>query len=177
MGSKDESNKHIGKYIADAAKVSVASHGRFSLALSGGSQPEQVKAGLDALTDGEKAELQVDKWIVLFADERSVPNDHEDSNYLNSKSALEAIGIKDSQVIKIDTSAGDVAAQAQDYEKRLLSALVSLQCHQNWISSCSEWARTDTLLLCSPGMRCSKNLLLWWRRSATRPSPPRHASL
>ncbi len=38
--SKDESNKHIGKYIADAAKVSVASHGRFSLALSGGSQPE-----------------------------------------------------------------------------------------------------------------------------------------
>ncbi len=33
------------------------------------------------------------------------------------------IGIKDSQVIKIDTSAGDVAAQAQDYEKRLLAAL------------------------------------------------------
>ncbi len=50
-----------------------------------------MKAGLDALTDGEKAELQVDKWIVLFADERSVPNDHEDSNYLNSKSALEAV--------------------------------------------------------------------------------------
>lgn len=38
--SKAESNIHIGKYIADAAKISIASNGRFTLALSGGSQPE-----------------------------------------------------------------------------------------------------------------------------------------
>ena len=38
--SKDESNKRIGKFIADAAKASIADKGSFSIALSGGSQPE-----------------------------------------------------------------------------------------------------------------------------------------
>lgn len=33
------------------------------------------------------------------------------------------IGIKDSQILKINTSVGDVAAQAKDYEQRLLEAL------------------------------------------------------
>ena len=38
--TKSESNTRIGKFIADAAKISIAASGRFSIALSGGSQPE-----------------------------------------------------------------------------------------------------------------------------------------
>jgi 6-phosphogluconolactonase/glucosamine-6-phosphate isomerase/deaminase len=52
---------------------------------------QQVQAGLEALSEEARLRMQVDKWVVLFADERSVPNDHEDSNYMNSKAVLDAV--------------------------------------------------------------------------------------
>lgn len=57
----------------------IAAHGRFSLALSGGSTP----GALFKLLAGEahRARIAWDKTIVFWSDERCVPPDHADSNY------------------------------------------------------------------------------------------------
>jgi 6-phosphogluconolactonase/glucosamine-6-phosphate isomerase/deaminase len=46
--------------------------------LSGGSMPTILGLGL---TDSSAKELHAEKWRVIFADERCVPLDHDDSNY------------------------------------------------------------------------------------------------
>merc|ERR1712137_1375287 len=175
--SKDESNKHIGKYIADAAKVSVASHGRFSLALSGGSQPEQVKAGLDALTDEKRQSFKLTSGLFSSPTSDQCQTIMRTATISTQSPHLRPLVSRTRRSSRSTPLLEMWQPKRRTTKSAFLLRWVSLQCHQNWISSCSEWARTDTLLLCSPGMRCSKNLLLWWRRSATRPSPPRHASL
>jgi 6-phosphogluconolactonase len=69
----------LGKWVADVSAACVAERGRFAVAISGGSMPAMLAL---ALTQPPlRDEIQWDKWYVLFADERCVPLDHDDSNY------------------------------------------------------------------------------------------------
>jgi 6-phosphogluconolactonase len=88
--------------------------GRVSLALSGGNTPKPVYR---ALADRKLPWERVD---VYFVDERFVPPDHPDSNYLLVKqSLLEPLKLPDAQVFRMQGERQDRDAAALDYEKVL----------------------------------------------------------
>lgn len=61
--------------VLAASSEAIAERGTFSVAISGGSLPKILAAGLKHETPA------IDKWTVFLADERIVPLDHDDSNY------------------------------------------------------------------------------------------------
>ncbi len=71
--------------FAERAAEAIAGRGRFAVALAGGSTPEATYSVL------ARDYAEVVDWPnvhVFFGDERSVPPDHEDSNYRTAKEAL-----------------------------------------------------------------------------------------
>ena len=89
----------LANFILKAQADAIAKRGSFTIALSGGSLSNNLKP-LSSL-DG----IQWDKWQVFFADERIVPLDHEDSNYMAcATSFLNHVPIKRDQIHTINTS-------------------------------------------------------------------------
>ena len=74
--------------------------------------PQQVHHGLTALTEDQRKELQPAKWIVLYADERCVPLEDDDSNFKGTLAPLE------------DVSYRPAVARRQSDETSPLTALV-----------------------------------------------------
>lgn len=66
----------LAHLVTSRAEKAIASHGRFSLGLSGGSLVSMLSKELLALPD-----LDCSKWVVGFCDERLVPFDDPDSTY------------------------------------------------------------------------------------------------
>lgn len=85
----------------------------FSVAVSGGSLPRLLGTGMAALPGGAP---DTSGWKVFLADERIVPLDHTDSNYL---AATAEAGMKP---VPIDPSMSAEAA-AVAYERALVDAL------------------------------------------------------
>jgi 6-phosphogluconolactonase len=73
-------------FIAEAAIQAIAARGRFTLALSGGNTPRPVYARL--ATADYRDRIDWSKVQVFFGDERSVPPDDPQSNYLMARTAL-----------------------------------------------------------------------------------------
>jgi 6-phosphogluconolactonase len=71
-----------------AARAAVQGHGRFTVALAGGSTPKAIFAWLAADDAGGRHKLPWDKVQVFFGDERPVPPDHPDSNFRMARQAL-----------------------------------------------------------------------------------------
>jgi 6-phosphogluconolactonase len=71
-------------FVARAAEA-IDERGRFAVVLAGGSTP---KATYEALARDYAGELDWSKVHVFFGDERTVPPDHEDSNYRIAHEAL-----------------------------------------------------------------------------------------
>lgn len=65
----------LATFILKAQDESVNKKGRFTIALSGGSLPQQLKDLID------NPRVKWDKWQVFYADERAVPLDDQDSNH------------------------------------------------------------------------------------------------
>lgn len=126
----------LASFIRDAQDKAVADHGFFSIALSGGSLPNNLHPLIKA--EG----MQWDKWVVFFADERLVPLDHPESNYAAcAKAFLDHVPIERSQIHTINTDLLSAASRtdpegqhtdreadekeaqdiADDYEKQLIS--------------------------------------------------------
>jgi len=72
--------------IVDASQQSIADHNTFSLVLSGGSTPELLYKKLSQ--DPFRSQLDWSKIEIYFGDERTVPPDHEQSNYRMADAAL-----------------------------------------------------------------------------------------
>ena len=74
------SSAELGPVLADLvssrAGKAIASRGRFTLGLSGGSLVSMLSKELPALPD-----LDCSKWVVGFCDERLVPSDDPESTY------------------------------------------------------------------------------------------------
>ena len=103
-----------GAFVAQASARAIQERGRFVIALSGGSLPGLLASGL---VDDKTVEW--DKWHVFFADERIVPLDHKDSNYLGCHEALfSKVPIPREQIYTIDPSLDPVAC-AKSYESTL----------------------------------------------------------
>jgi 6-phosphogluconolactonase len=73
------------KQFLAAAQSAIQSHGRFSVALSGGSTP---KALYELLATPEFDGIDWARVHLFFGDERCVPPDHADSNYRMAHNAL-----------------------------------------------------------------------------------------
>lgn len=89
----------LANFISKAQNDAIGKRGSFTIALSGGSLPNNLKP----LT--EIKEIQWDKWQVFFADERIVPLDHPESNYnACAKAFLDHVPIKREQIHTINTA-------------------------------------------------------------------------
>jgi 6-phosphogluconolactonase len=107
----------MADHVVACAKEAINDHGRFSLVLSGGSSPKK----LHELLTTERYRNQIDwtKVYFFFGDERYVPADHPDSNYLMAKKTLfDPLNIPSSQIFRMDTSLTPVDA-AEGYEKAI----------------------------------------------------------
>lgn len=79
-GDMDQLAAALGTFVAAQAADAVAARGRFVVALSGGSLPKTLGKAL-TLASSSGATMEWDKWTIVFADERVVPLDDDDSNY------------------------------------------------------------------------------------------------
>jgi 6-phosphogluconolactonase len=72
------------RFAEEGAKA-IQERGRFSVALAGGSTP---KALYELLAAGYRSTIDWEKVHAFFGDERTVPPDHQDSNYRMAYEAL-----------------------------------------------------------------------------------------
>ena len=117
----------LATIIGTHCLMCLRARGAFTLALSGGSLPEFL-SNLKAHFETLGIDPQFDRWHVLLADERCVPEDHDDSNMgAIRKTFLSQVAIPEHQIHGIATdlleqedSTNIIAAQ---YEATLRKAL------------------------------------------------------
>jgi 6-phosphogluconolactonase len=100
------------------ARAAVAAHGRFRVALSGGSTPKR----LFQLLAAEPSRGQVDwsRTDIFWGDERCVPPDHPDSNYrMACEALLDHVSIPAEQVHRIHAERPNKDAVAREYEQTI----------------------------------------------------------
>jgi len=122
--SKSLLSDRVGTYVSDIAKNSVRKNGKFVFAISGGSLPKLLAAGLLKSLDVSDTD-QFKNWHVFFADERCVPLTSDDSNYKGCQEAfLSRIPVPAGNIHTIDASlAGGPAAMARAYEKQIIDVM------------------------------------------------------
>lgn len=100
--------------IAQELTSALAARGHASLALAGGTTPKATYEALATLA------LDWSRIDVFFGDERCVPADHPDSNYLMAKAALfDRIAIPSERVHRMLGENPDRDAAARSYEAEL----------------------------------------------------------
>ncbi len=112
----DEVLSALAEYFVILANESIKSKGKFSVALSGGSSPKKL---YELLASSFHDQLEWDKVYFFFGDERNVPQNDKDSNYLMAKTALfDPLGISTTNIFPVDTSLEPKEA-AEKYEDEI----------------------------------------------------------
>ncbi len=110
----DTLSQQAAQYTVQLANQAIVTHGRFTIALAGGSTPKK----LYALLAGETYRSQID-WAsveVFWGDERCVPPDSEDSNFHMAQEALlSKVPIPTSQVHRMPADQPDHETASQAY--------------------------------------------------------------
>ena len=97
------------------AQRSVTERGLFTLSLAGGSTPKKLYSLL--AKEAAYRDLPWDKTHVFFGDERHVPPDHADSNYLMVKNTLLSTGlVPEKNVHRMRAELPDAQQAAADYD-------------------------------------------------------------
>ena len=97
-------------------RAAIAEHGRFTVALSGGSTPR----GLYFLLAKDHADFSWSKTFLFFSDERHVPPDHPDSNHrMVNEALLTKAPIPAGNVYRVRAELPDASAAAADYEEKV----------------------------------------------------------
>ncbi|TMW55154.1 hypothetical protein Poli38472_013916 [Pythium oligandrum] len=105
----------VGRLVQERSQQAIATRGKFTVALSGGSLPKILNKGVSEIKDT----VDFSKWHVFFADERCVPLDHDDSNFKACKEALfDHVPIPADQIYTLDASLSPEQA-AVDYTAKL----------------------------------------------------------
>jgi len=104
------------KHIVERARAAVDDHGRFTIALSGGSTPRAV---FQRLTQPDlSAHMPWSQIDVFWSDERAVPLDHADSNYrMASEALLAQVPIPKANIRPMLSQVEDLDAAAQHYAR------------------------------------------------------------
>jgi 6-phosphogluconolactonase len=92
--------RRLAAFVAETATNAIAAHGRFDLALAGGSTPKAAYALLAAAPYA--AQIDWSRVRFFFGDERCVPPDDEQSNYKTAKTTLlDALHVRDDAVFRM----------------------------------------------------------------------------
>ena len=114
----DTLSHDAAQYIVRLAGQSIVTHGRFTIALSGGTTPKK----LYGLLGDEPYRSQID-WThvdIFWSDERCVPADSEDSNYrLAQQVLLSKIPLGASQIHRMPADEADREAAAAAYTNEM----------------------------------------------------------
>ncbi|MBL8073392.1 MAG: 6-phosphogluconolactonase [Nitrospira sp.] len=117
-GSIHEWAHDAAALIASASERAIRSHGRFTIALSGGSTPKTLYQALASPTWSRG--LDWTRVYFLFGDERCVPPDHPDSNFGMVRASLfYPLTIQSDHISRISGEAEDPSAVAQQYEETI----------------------------------------------------------
>lgn len=113
----DELNVAAAQFIIKLAKEAIKEHGRFVIALSGGTTPEKLYALL--ATPEYASQIDWQRTFIFWGDERCVPLNDERNNAHNAKVALlSQVGIPASNIFIMPVNLAPAAA-AKKYEKEL----------------------------------------------------------
>ncbi|MFI5157643.1 MAG: 6-phosphogluconolactonase [Sphingobacteriales bacterium] len=108
---------NLATYFVTLAEQAIVKHGNFSVALSGGSSPKKLYELL--ASNDFKNKVDWENVFFFFGDERYVPQDDKDSNYLMAKTALfDPLQIDDSNIFAVDTTLSPEEAAAE-YKKAI----------------------------------------------------------
>jgi 6-phosphogluconolactonase len=103
--------------FANLAAEAVRAHGRFCVALSGGSTPRGLYS---LLASGAIPSIPWDKILFFWSDERHVPPDHPDSNFRMAREAmLSKVPVPAKHIFRILGEEKDAEAAALAYEETL----------------------------------------------------------
>ncbi len=114
----DKLSHAAAQYIVRVANESIAAHGRFTLALSGGSTPKKAYA----LLAGELYNNKIDWALVeiFWSDERCVPADDKESNYhLAQEVMLSKLPIPAAQIHRMPADEADHEAASNAYTREM----------------------------------------------------------
>ncbi|WP_183565519.1 6-phosphogluconolactonase [Mucilaginibacter sp. SP1R1] len=115
FNSADEVLTSLAEYFVKTANESIAAGGRFTVALSGGSSPKKLYELLASTSYADQVNWE--KVYFFFGDERNVPQDHKDSNYLMAKKALfDPLMISPANVFPVDTTFEPAEAAAKYWQ-------------------------------------------------------------
>ncbi len=105
-------------FVLKEAQKAVQQRGRFALALSGGSTPRELYQLLSQ--PRFSSSFPWDKTHIFWGDERWVPPNSADSNFLMAQDALLGkVPLPKSQVHRIETEGLESEKSAEEYEKLL----------------------------------------------------------
>jgi len=111
---KDTLSHAAAQHIVQIANESIVTHGRFTLALSGGSTPKT----LYGLLGSEPHRSQID-WAqveVFWSDERCVPPESEESNFhMAQEVLLNRVPLSPTQIHRMPADLPDRDAASRDY--------------------------------------------------------------
>lgn len=114
--TENEVLEALAEHFVKLANESIAAHGKFSVALSGGNSPKKLH---ELLASSFHDKVEWDKVYFFFGDERYVPQTDKDSNYLMAKNTLFApLNISSSNIFPVDTSLTPKEA-AEKYEEEI----------------------------------------------------------
>lgn len=107
----------LADFIVVKVRDYIKRNGRFNFVLSGGSSPKKLYELL--ASEGYRHLIEWQKVYFFFGDERYVPLDHPDSNFLMVQQALFIpLGISERQIFEVNTTLSPAEA-ALDYELRI----------------------------------------------------------
>jgi 6-phosphogluconolactonase len=103
--------------VIHQAGAAVKDHGRFTIALSGGSTPKSL---FNLLASNARTTLPWDKMFFFWGDERHVPPTDEQSNYrMADEAMLSKIPVAPGNIFRILAENPDADAAAAQYEETL----------------------------------------------------------
>lgn len=122
--------------VVRVANAAVKEHGRFTIALSGGSTPKSL---YNLLATNARTSLPWDRIFFFWGDERHVPPKDPDSNYrMADEAMLSKVPVPAANVFRMPAENPDAAAAAEAYEQTL---------RKFFQLSAGEFPRLDLILL------------------------------
>ncbi|HWF59839.1 MAG TPA: 6-phosphogluconolactonase [Nitrospira sp.] len=117
-GSLHEWAQDAAAFIHSVSEQVIKSHGRFIIALSGGSTPKTLYQVL--ATPEWKVRLDWSRIFFLFGDERCVPPDHPESNFKMAYTSLfQPLNIHLDHISRMKGEYEDSTAAAREYEESI----------------------------------------------------------
>lgn len=117
----DQLSQAAAQYFVQVANEAIVSHGRFTVALSGGSTPKKLYSLLAA--EPYRSQINWSLVEVFWGDERCVSPDDPESNYhLAWEGLLSKVPVPTSQIHRVPADEADRDAASHNYEEEIKRA-------------------------------------------------------